>query len=262
MRACPCAWRETGHLRGRCDPTRSGDLRAGRLVSIRPFPWYRRFRETAPAVWVPEFRAWFVTRFDLCQQVLKDERLVVGYPGSSVYDVLGTHMMSTDGDPARRAAGRLAAHAFWTHVREHIKRIRREPQPGTLLDDLVHHSEHDLSDDEICHNAGIIMFGGISTVEALVLDAMWALHTTPGALRAVLADRSLVTRAVHETIRWQPGADRSPTRHRGVRTRRCHHSRRRRAERCPGSGESRPGQVRRARHLPTRRRAIARTVRQ
>jgi cytochrome P450 len=53
-----------------------------------------------------------------------------------------------------------------------------------------------------------MMFGGIETSEGMTTSLFWHLLTTPGALEAVLADRSLVTNAVEESLRLEPAAGR------------------------------------------------------
>jgi cytochrome P450 len=72
--------------------------------------------------------------------------------------------------------------------------------------------EERLSDEEICRNALIIFFGGISTVDALILNALYALSLRPGTLDRVRQDLSLIPGAINETIRWL-GPVQSATRH-------------------------------------------------
>lgn len=86
-----------------------------------------------------------------------------------------------------------AAHEMREHFRSRLER----PTPGSLLD-----AARDLTPDEIVRNLSIIFFGGISTVEALILDATWALLTEPGVFQSVLADRSLIGNLLDETMRW------------------------------------------------------------
>lgn len=263
---------------------------------LDPYPWYSRLVREEPVSWVPAAQMWFVTSAEFCRDILRDDdRFVVGFERSTVRDILGEHMMSVDGERARRykrahqgpflpgslrehmeprittiarelvgsfrdrgqvelrsgfasrlpvlvmlallglpaadellmrrwydaleaalantefeartrELGKAAADEFHTHIRAAVRQLRSDRRPGTLLDDLVHAAADGpsgrLSDDEIVLNAGIVLFGGISTVEALVLDAVWALGQTEGALEAAVADPTTVHRAVHETIRW------------------------------------------------------------
>ena len=49
---------------------------------------------------------------------------------------------------------------------------------------------------------GVVFFGGISTVEGLILNALWALFTHPTVLSQVLGDRAQFPRVLEETMRW------------------------------------------------------------
>jgi len=52
------------------------------------------------------------------------------------------------------------------------------------------------------------MFGGIETSEGMTTSLFWHVLTTPGALDAVVADRSLIVNAVEESLRLEPAAAR------------------------------------------------------
>jgi len=69
-----------------------------------------------------------------------------------------------------------------------------------------------LSDDEIKRNLSIVFFGGISTVEALLLNSLWALFEHPDVLQRVLSDFALLPQLVEETMRWLSPVQ-SATRH-------------------------------------------------
>jgi cytochrome P450 len=69
-----------------------------------------------------------------------------------------------------------------------------------------------LTDEEIRRNATIIFFGGISTVEALILNALWALFHHPEILARARAEPDLLSKVIDETIRWA-GPVQSATRH-------------------------------------------------
>jgi len=69
-----------------------------------------------------------------------------------------------------------------------------------------------LSDDEIKRNLSIVFFGGISTVEALLLNSLWALFEHPDVLQRVQSDFASVPRLIEETMRWLSPVQ-SATRH-------------------------------------------------
>jgi len=65
-----------------------------------------------------------------------------------------------------------------------------------------------LAPPEVVSNAAVMMFGGIETSEGMTTSLFWHLLTTPGALDAVSADRSLIANAVEESLRLEPAAGR------------------------------------------------------
>jgi cytochrome P450 len=65
-----------------------------------------------------------------------------------------------------------------------------------------------LSQAEVVSNAAVMMFGGIETSEGMTTSLFWHALTTPGALDAVAADRSLIGNAVEESLRLEPAAAR------------------------------------------------------
>ncbi len=94
-----------------------------------------------------------------------------------------------------------------------MRQAAEEGGARTLLGKLVNACAPErLSDAEIRRNMLIIMFGGISTVEALILNSLWALFTHPEVLDRVRAEPKLVGRVVEETLRWQSPVQ-SATRH-------------------------------------------------
>jgi cytochrome P450 len=81
------------------------------------------------------------------------------------------------------------------------------------LSEVVHARQAErLTDEEIAANAQIIFFGGISTVEALILDALWALALDPAATASVRREPERLGAAIEETVRWA-GPVQSATRH-------------------------------------------------
>ena len=84
---------------------------------------------------------------------------------------------------------------------------------NSLLARLVHAPENErLSNDEIKRNLSIVFFGGISTVEALLLNSLWALFEHPDVLQRVQSDFALLPQLIEETMRWLSPVQ-SATRH-------------------------------------------------
>src|ERR1700722_1150618 len=87
------------------------------------------------------------------------------------------------------------------------------PVDASLLASLINMPTGErLGDDEIKRNLSIILFGGISTVEALILNTLWALFEHPAVLSRLRADATLLPEVLDEAIRWLSPVQ-SATRH-------------------------------------------------
>ena len=113
-------------------------------------------------------------------------------------------------DEVRRTARRNVA-AFREMIRDTSEQYRVTRNSAALLSRLIH-SESKLNDAELEQNSLIIFFGGISTVEALILNAVYALCTHPQAMQSLRANGSAISAVLDETIRWS-GPVQSATRH-------------------------------------------------
>lgn len=82
-------------------------------------------------------------------------------------------------------------------------RLGSDQVDSTLVDAVRHGG---LTTDEVISNAAVIMFGGIETTEAMLLNAVWFLLRAPVELAAVRADPRLVDAAVEESLRLEPAA--------------------------------------------------------
>jgi cytochrome P450 len=118
------------------------------------------------------------------------------------YDSFEASLANHARDPAIFAAAASNVREFHEYFQRRIDERRRAPG-SSFLDGLLARPEPArLSDDALRRNALIIFFGGISTVEALILNTLWALLTHPRELARVVADRALLDRALEETMRW------------------------------------------------------------
>jgi cytochrome P450 len=113
-------------------------------------------------------------------------------------------------DAKVRAEAKQAVSEFHALFRKQIEAVRISP--GTdLLSQVVHDDGQDpLSDEELILNASIIFFGGISTVEALVLNTLYASAVAKIDLHA--DDLKTLDAAIEEAIRWLSPVQ-SATRH-------------------------------------------------
>ena len=83
---------------------RSARFPLGRLVTIEaladdPYPIFHELRRAEPVTWAPELGMWLLTRRDDIVTVLADwKRFTTDSPESTIRDIFGSHMLTTDGD--------------------------------------------------------------------------------------------------------------------------------------------------------------------
>ena len=125
------------------------------------------------------------------------------------YDAFAASLANFTWDPELRRRGHEAVAEF----RGALGPLLATPAsaPG-LLGVLASADPRLLTDDEILRNALIILFGGIETTEATILNAMWALLTHPDALAEVRSNPELLSPAIEEAMRWEPAVQ-TCTRH-------------------------------------------------
>lgn len=130
----------------------------------------------------------------------------------SWYDSFEAALSNHARDPAIRERASANVAAFHRHFASRIAEMRHAGD-GSLLHAMLNGTgDRRLSDEEVSRNALIMFFGGISTVEALILNCLFALLSHPEALARVIGDRSLLGPALDETVRWL-GPVQSATRH-------------------------------------------------
>lgn len=128
------------------------------------------------------------------------------------YDHFEAALSNFTGDLAiceRAAAAAKQLHEF---LQSAIDANREAKGPSLLTSLMKGAGSERLSDEEVRRNLSIIFFGGISTVEALILNCLWTLSQHPQWQAAVRADRSLTPAVVEETMRWRSPVQ-SATRH-------------------------------------------------
>lgn len=129
------------------------------------------------------------------------------------YDSFERALANFSGDEKTRGEAQRNVAEFHAYLDDAMEDARKLGHRESLLGALVNAPGSErLSDDEIRRNASIIFFGGISTVEALLLNSLWALFEHPSDLVRVKQDHSLIPQVVEETIRWMSPVQ-SATRH-------------------------------------------------
>jgi cytochrome P450 len=127
------------------------------------------------------------------------------------YDVFERALANFSWDPGIRRTAHDSVADFHRYLDGAIARL--SGVSDNLLAKLVHaRTDERLSHEEILRNLSIVLFGGISTVEALILNSLWALFMHPETLERVRGDSSLFPAVIDETIRWLSPVQ-SATRH-------------------------------------------------
>lgn len=120
------------------------------------------------------------------------------------YETFAAALATHDPHSPARREGRNSATAFRAAVAPLVAPIMEEAQ-GSLLGHLLSLAPPArLSDEEILSNALIVLFGGIETTEAAILNACWALLTHDDARQAAQSDDDALARVIEESLRWEP----------------------------------------------------------
>jgi cytochrome P450 len=128
------------------------------------------------------------------------------------YDSFEAALANFTGDHEIRAAARRSVAEFHSLLDATINRTRALDENSLLARLVFSPANERLSDDEIKRNLSIVFFGGISTVEALLLNSLWALFEHPDVLQRVQSNLALLPQLVEETMRWLSPVQ-SATRH-------------------------------------------------
>jgi cytochrome P450 len=160
-----------------------------------------------------ELRAAFASRLpvlailDLFGFLRKEEPLL-----RRLYDGFEMALSNFTWEADIRAQASADVAVFHRLLQDHIDQLRSAEGGGPIAAIVSDRSNEALSDDEIRRNLSIIFFGGISTVEALVLNAMHALGRDVALQRRVSGNPLLLPKVIEETMRWTSPVQ-SATRH-------------------------------------------------
>ena len=132
------------------------------------------------------------------------------------YDDFERALANFTRDQGIRDRARISVAAFHDYIDLKIAEKLQIGDAETLLGRLVHEQMDNpdaaLSNDALKRNMSIIFFGGISTVEALILNSIWALAQNDPIRARLCADAGLIDAVLDETMRWMSPVQ-SATRH-------------------------------------------------
>ncbi|MEM6416030.1 MAG: cytochrome P450 [Pseudomonadota bacterium] len=142
--------------------------------------------------------------FGLSQELEKQFR--------SWYDSFEAALGNFERKPDIRIRAKNDVEDFHTFMQNEILRVRGTQNAGLLASVVNDDSKSTLTDEEIRKNTLIILFGGISTVEALILNTMYAVLSFAGIRSAVIDDFDRLPSIIEESVRWLSPVQ-SATRH-------------------------------------------------
>jgi cytochrome P450 len=144
--------------------------------------------------------------------------LVCGLPADAEtqmrrwYDSFEAALANFTGDDNIRTAARRSVAEFHALLDTAIDSVTDADDHSLLARLVKAPSAERLDNDEIKRNLSIVFFGGISTVEALVLNSLWAMFEHAGVLERTQRDLTLLPQVIEETMRWLSPVQ-SATRH-------------------------------------------------
>lgn len=128
------------------------------------------------------------------------------------YDTFERSLTNFSHEERIRADARRASATFHEWFQAHLE-VKRGQGDGKLLSQMLSiDTPRRLRDEEIRRNASIIFFGGISTVEALILNTLYALNAHPQWARRIAEEPRMLPKALSEVMRWLSPVQ-SATRH-------------------------------------------------
>jgi cytochrome P450 len=159
-----------------------------------------------------DLRADFASRLPI-QVIL----LICGLPANAEphmrrwYDSFESALANFTGDENLRRAAQRSVAEFHALLDSAIDSVTQADD--SLLARLVKApADERLDDDEIKRNLSIVFFGGISTVEALLLNSLWAMFEHADVLERAQREPLILPQVIEETMRWLSPVQ-SATRH-------------------------------------------------
>jgi len=111
--------------------------------------------------------------------------------------------MVYDGDPEPQRLADAARGELDAVLHADLARCRREPD-ASITSAVFNDPDTGVDDDETVAQLRVIMFGGIETIQAAIMNTLLLLLRDPAQLEAVHADRALLSSAVEESLRLIP----------------------------------------------------------
>ncbi|MEM8860544.1 MAG: cytochrome P450 [Chloroflexota bacterium] len=120
----------------------------------------------------------------------------------TLYDDFGAAIGNVTFQPDIRERGQRAFQVFNQLVLHEIEKLKARPN-DSVLSQIVHDPNNQLTIDEIVSNVALTFFGGVETTSAMLSNTLWALLKHPDQLEQVKTKESLLAAAIEEALRWE-----------------------------------------------------------
>ncbi len=112
-------------------------------------------------------------------------------------------MSNFSGDDAIIRQGKQSIQEFTDYVQSHLDQLRKTPD-DSVLGKMIHNPEHHLTDPELIDSARVIIFGGVETTSALIVNTLYCLLHHPQQLASVRENPdTLLPNAIEESLRFE-----------------------------------------------------------
>jgi len=111
--------------------------------------------------------------------------------------------MVYDGNPEPQRLADAARDELNAILHADLARCRRAPD-ASITSEVSNDADQGVTDDEAVAQLRVIMFGGIETIQAAIMNTLVLLLRDPPQLEAVRADRGVLANAIEESLRLIP----------------------------------------------------------
>ena len=119
-----------------------------------------------------------------------------------LYDHLALGAGNVRKDPEIQAIAEKAMIEFHHYVMTLVKRLKDKPN-DSILSQMIHSADTDLSDDEIVSNTAITFFGGLETTASLLSNGIWCFLDQGVDVDGLVQDQKKLLNGIEEVLRWE-----------------------------------------------------------
>lgn len=112
-------------------------------------------------------------------------------------------MSNFSGDETIIKQGQQSVREFAAYVQARLDTLRQAPD-DSILSKMMTHADHQLTDSELIDASRVIIFGGVETTSALIVNTLYCLLTHPDQFAAVRDNPDeMLPNAIEESLRFE-----------------------------------------------------------